>query len=628
MADVGNLLIDLRLNSAKFVQGINRVNRRMDQFARHANSARTAVRGLFVAAVGGGFAAFLKEQAVAGDVLAKNADALRDSTERLAAFQLAASELSGVVGEASTKGLERFIVRLGEARQGSGEAIGALKRLGLEAESLSEKTPTQAFEIVGQELAKVPNSAERAEIAYRLLGRQGVALLNTLLRLGEEGLKPFEDIAKDLGVAIDRVSAAKLEQANDQLARASLLVQGTGRNIAIELAPFIQAAAESFAAMGAQGGGAGNLILEGMAIAAKGVGFLANGFKVISVAVQGLIALASSFAEIWVNVASKIDRALRIVVQGITPVFNTLVSNLVTTIDAILVKVQTIAGSLANADFLPDALQAKAAAFVETIGGARAAVEGLGEDLQFGEIADQGAAIENLKKSVTEFAEGRREAFNQALSELLTGKLPSQQIDEFIEQIRQRAAEISEETIEQFGKPIIPEVSDDAGEGIKDLIRSSIKAGADEGAKGMAASLVSAVQDNAIEQIAKILSDGISSIFSSGDGGSGGGGGIGGFFKGLFGFASGGSFTVGNGPRSFAGIDSQLVAFKAKPGENVTVTPAGQSSMGGGNSPTFVTNIDARGAGQGVRQELQSELDLRDRRLLAQVQDMRRRGRL
>lgn len=47
----------------------------------------------------------------------------------------------------------------------------------------------------------------------------------------------------------------------------------------------------------------------------------------------------------------------------------------------------------------------------------------------------------------------------------------------------------------------------------------------------------------------------------------GGGGGGGGFLGGLFGFQNGGSFTVpGNG-----GIDSQLVAFRATPGETVDV---------------------------------------------------------
>lgn len=59
----------------------------------------------------------------------------------------------------------------------------------------------------------------------------------------------------------------------------------------------------------------------------------------------------------------------------------------------------------------------------------------------------------------------------------------------------------------------------------------------------------------------------------------GGSGGLFGGLKSLFGFASGGSFTVGGA----GGTDSQIVAFKATPGEEVTVrTPAQQAGRGGG----------------------------------------------
>ncbi|MFZ5760943.1 MAG: tape measure protein [Thermodesulfobacteriota bacterium] len=50
------------------------------------------------------------------------------------------------------------------------------------------------------------------------------------------------------------------------------------------------------------------------------------------------------------------------------------------------------------------------------------------------------------------------------------------------------------------------------------------------------------------------------------------------FASSLFGFATGGSFTVGGS----GGTDSQLVAFRATPGENVTVTTPGQQAGGGG----------------------------------------------
>ncbi len=65
-------------------------------------------------------------------------------------------------------------------------------------------------------------------------------------------------------------------------------------------------------------------------------------------------------------------------------------------------------------------------------------------------------------------------------------------------------------------------------------------------------------------------------------------------------FAHGGSFTVGGSP----GIDNNLVAFKASRGERVDITPAGQSSGGGGN--TFY--IDASGADPAAIARLESVL--------------------
>jgi hypothetical protein len=67
--------------------------------------------------------------------------------------------------------------------------------------------------------------------------------------------------------------------------------------------------------------------------------------------------------------------------------------------------------------------------------------------------------------------------------------------------------------------------------------------------------------------------------------------GVGNFISGLIpGFATGGSFKVGGS----GGTDSQLVAFKATPGEMVDIRTPGQAR--GGASVTINNHIDARGA--------------------------------
>ena len=71
----------------------------------------------------------------------------------------------------------------------------------------------------------------------------------------------------------------------------------------------------------------------------------------------------------------------------------------------------------------------------------------------------------------------------------------------------------------------------------------------------------------------------------------------------LFGFSHGGAFTV---PGGVGGPDNKLVAFRAKPGENVQVTPAGARRASGAS--TFIFNVDARGADAGVEARVLSAL--------------------
>lgn len=92
-------------------------------------------------------------------------------------------------------------------------------------------------------------------------------------------------------------------------------------------------------------------------------------------------------------------------------------------------------------------------------------------------------------------------------------------------------------------------------------------------------------------------------------------------------FASGGSFTVGgSGP-----TDSQVVAFRATPGERVSVqTPAQQQqeSMNGSGRQTVapVIHIDARGAQLGVADEIRRMIPEITQRVASSIQDDADRG--
>lgn len=114
------------------------------------------------------------------------------------------------------------------------------------------------------------------------------------------------------------------------------------------------------------------------------------------------------------------------------------------------------------------------------------------------------------------------------------------------------------------------------------------------------------------------LLSGLGSIFSSLFGGGGGGGGflsslIGGIFGGI-GFATGGGFNVGGG----GGVDSQLVAFRASPGERVQVKRPGEEDQGTGSRQQITFNVYAQDVESFRRSETQ---------IAARLARMQQRGR-
>lgn len=72
-------------------------------------------------------------------------------------------------------------------------------------------------------------------------------------------------------------------------------------------------------------------------------------------------------------------------------------------------------------------------------------------------------------------------------------------------------------------------------------------------------------------------------------------------------YATGGSFRVGGS----GGVDSQLVKFRASPGEDVSITRAGQKGSGEGGGDFYSLTVDARGANDEAAVEAAVERGIR-----------------
>lgn len=181
----------------------------------------------------------VKEAFTEIDEMAKLSDRLGVSMESLAGLQLGA-ELSGVTGLDTA--MEKFADTLSDAKMGAGEGAKSLRQLGLNAQALINMEPDQAIGKVAdamQGLAK----ADQVRVARDLFGRGGSEMVN-LLQQGSAGIESMKARAEELGLAVSRVDAAKVEMANDAITEFWASIKGVARSLAVELAPFVTAIAE------------------------------------------------------------------------------------------------------------------------------------------------------------------------------------------------------------------------------------------------------------------------------------------------------------------------------------------------------------------------------------------------
>lgn len=206
--------------------------------------------------------------------------------------------------------------------------------------------------------------------------------------------------------------------------------------------------------------------------------------------------------------------------------------------------------------------------------------EALGADLKA-----QGYSPDEIQQRVAVAQETTYAGMKQQLVDLYSqATMTNDEYQRFILLHREGLTPAMVETIEQMGKEV------QAAQEVKDLF-----SGWSDVINGeLADSLKQLVHtgDELLDQLIAKLIEAIvtsqtleASVNASGSAGGGVGGGIVNAFTSLFGFAGGGSFTVGGS----GGTDTSLVAFRATPGERVTVaTPAQQDSQQGGVSLNLV----------------------------------------
>ena len=267
-------------------------------------NAKTAIVGLVGTA---GFGLLISRSLQATDALAKTASKIGTTTEALGGLRYAA-EIAGIETRTMDMALQRFTRRTAEAAVGTGEAKGAIKELGINAQELNRMPLDKRMVVLANAFENVTSESDRLRLAFKLFDSEGAALVNVLSQ-GGDGLKEMLGEAKALGLTMSSTAAKGVEDTVDSLTKLSGLFKGVTDQVVAAFAPALEAIVVRFTAFLQQSikakGGVENFaraiavdLLGGVQIALQAFEDLANGFiSVYNMALRGKDALTRMFTD-------------------------------------------------------------------------------------------------------------------------------------------------------------------------------------------------------------------------------------------------------------------------------------------------------------------------------------------
>ena len=638
-AVVGALRVTLGLDSAQFTAGLTAAQRNMQQVGDRmkAVGATIATAGIGIAVAAG--AAFVK---LGFDAL-KAADDIGDAAARLGvtaeAFQKLeiAATSAGAAPGLMTEAMDKLNVGLGAFMQtGGGPAAEAFKQLGLSSQIASGQIATadQAFYAAAKALESIQNPAEKARLSAQLFGRAAGADMLEVLAPGEAALRGYGEAAAASGRVmsaemVEKLSAAKLtidttSQAFMQMAQVMVgdLIVGSmgfldtlkpmidqGKALAAQIGAFLGPSFVELAASvrSLMSGPFGRALVATLRLLAQVIGTIA--VVAIKLFVEYLNFLAGAIDTTARNVAGFVDSFMAgfrflstevpaFIQRMVDGVARWLTGKLFDVLKSVIDKVKFVSDAffrlydaVVGNSYVPDMVEGIAhwmgkldAGMVRPAIGAtdatREAFETLRDDVAgiFERLmTDSERATRQLARDMAILDRGLAERainpteYAQAVAGLHAENMVT---GEPVAPLGAMADGRDIATMMREGIKASQDAFDDAANAFADTFAQGMGRVLDGDIKGLFNDLLRDVMDNALRDLGRTLFSAI------GGNAQGGGGGFWGTILGAMkipGFKTGGSFKVGGS----GGPDSQLMQFRATPGEMVDIRKPGQDAGGG-----------------------------------------------
>ncbi len=244
MADITTLKVQLTANATKFQTAfkkaearVNKFNKKTDEikkkvaaFAQAAGTVAgpvvaglTAITAAATAAAAAYVVALNKIRKELNEV-AKFSTRIGVGVEELTKLQFAADKASVPV-TTLRMGMQRMTRRVSEAAMGTGEAVAALKELGLSADALASSSPDEQLLKIFDAARKLGGQDDRVGVVMKIVDTEGVALAQMAAQ-GAEARDKERKRAEELGVAMSERAAAGAEVLTDNLTDLGSAIQG------------------------------------------------------------------------------------------------------------------------------------------------------------------------------------------------------------------------------------------------------------------------------------------------------------------------------------------------------------------------------------------------------------------
>ncbi len=238
--DLARYIVSLEAQSAKYVQELDKANKKLDRFHKDQERALAKVKTAFfnfgvtlasalsVTAV----LNFTKAAVQMGDELGETSRAAGVSAENLQELRFAFDKLGGIASGETDQGLQRFNRQLGLAINGSRQAQQQFKLLGVAfKDSFGRGLGTEAtLEATLKALGEIENDAQRAAIASRLFGQELGPKLAAALKGGSQAM---DDAREQVAGMISDQSVRQAEALDDAFKRMAGTVGGPLKTAAI-----------------------------------------------------------------------------------------------------------------------------------------------------------------------------------------------------------------------------------------------------------------------------------------------------------------------------------------------------------------------------------------------------------